>query len=104
MSAVKAVRGLSWGHAAVGNATWTGARLSDVLRAAGYDERSAKGKHVCVSGGGPLVVRLVCVRRRAGGSVGVHYHYHYPWCPHHYRTYVRRSADRLCSYYWTRGF
>ncbi|KAI5741315.1 hypothetical protein M8J76_012407 [Diaphorina citri] len=35
MSQVKPVKGLTWGHAAVGNATWTGARLVDVLKAAG---------------------------------------------------------------------
>ncbi|XP_037078135.1 sulfite oxidase, mitochondrial-like [Pollicipes pollicipes] len=51
MSAVKAVRGLSWGHAAVGNATWTGARLSDVLRAAGLEgDAAAPGRHVCFEG------------------------------------------------------
>ncbi|KAL1461470.1 hypothetical protein WDU94_013363 [Cyamophila willieti] len=37
MSQVKPVKGLSWGPAAVGNATWTGARLTDVLKLAGLN-------------------------------------------------------------------
>ena len=49
MTEVKPVRGLFWGAAAVGNATWTGVRLTDVLRAAGYDLSNGPGKHVCVS-------------------------------------------------------
>ncbi|XP_037936806.1 sulfite oxidase, mitochondrial [Teleopsis dalmanni] len=35
MTKVKAVKGLSWGAGAVGNASWSGARLCDVLRAMG---------------------------------------------------------------------
>ncbi|KAF0289308.1 putative sulfite oxidase, mitochondrial [Amphibalanus amphitrite] len=50
MTQVKPVRGLFWGAAAVGNATWTGARLTDVLKAAGYDVNSGPGKHVCFEG------------------------------------------------------
>lgn len=37
MDRVKAARGLSWGVAAMANAEWTGARLRDVLAAAGVD-------------------------------------------------------------------
>lgn len=50
---MKPVKGLTWGHAAVGNATWTGARLVDVLKLAGLFPYEAleKGEiqHVHVS-------------------------------------------------------
>lgn len=36
MNKVKQVKGLNWGIAAISNATWSGARLRDVLLAAGY--------------------------------------------------------------------
>ncbi|KAK1902234.1 Sulfite oxidase mitochondrial [Dissostichus eleginoides] len=36
MNKVKQVKGLNWGIAAISNATWGGARLRDVLLAAGY--------------------------------------------------------------------
>ncbi|KAJ3358202.1 hypothetical protein HDU91_005282 [Kappamyces sp. JEL0680] len=36
MHDVKPVKGLQWNGGAISNATWTGVRLSDVLRAAGY--------------------------------------------------------------------
>ncbi|KAJ8412130.1 hypothetical protein AAFF_G00143970 [Aldrovandia affinis] len=36
MNRVKQVKGLDWGIAAISNATWAGARLRDVLLAAGY--------------------------------------------------------------------
>ncbi|XP_062323056.1 sulfite oxidase, mitochondrial [Osmerus eperlanus] len=36
MNKVKQVKGLNWGIAAISNATWSGAKLKDVLRAAGY--------------------------------------------------------------------
>ncbi|CDQ56619.1 unnamed protein product [Oncorhynchus mykiss] len=36
MNKVKQVKGLNWGIAAISNATWSGARLKDVLLAAGY--------------------------------------------------------------------
>lgn len=36
MNKVKLVKGLNWGIAAIGNATWGGAKLRDVLLAAGY--------------------------------------------------------------------
>lgn len=38
MNSVKKVKGLSWGRAAIGNATWSGARLRDVLAWAGVGE------------------------------------------------------------------
>jgi len=44
---VKAVKGLSWGHAAIGNATWSGARLTDVLKYVGYTANE-KDAHVKV--------------------------------------------------------
>ncbi|EEZ97850.1 sulfite oxidase, mitochondrial [Tribolium castaneum] len=49
MTKVKPVKGLSWGAAAVGNATWTGVRLRDVLALAGVDEDAAF-KHVQFEG------------------------------------------------------
>lgn len=38
MNAVKALKGLPWGRAAIGNATWSGAKLKDVLAWAGVTE------------------------------------------------------------------
>ena len=38
MSGVKQVKGLTWGTSAIGNATWTGVKLSDVLAYAGVKE------------------------------------------------------------------
>src|SRR5947208_3771994 len=35
------VPGIQWGRGAVGNAEWTGPRLSDVLKVAGVDEKAA---------------------------------------------------------------
>jgi sulfite oxidase len=48
MNAIKEVRGLNWSSAAVGNAVWTGVRLSDFLTAMGVkpDENS----HVVLEG------------------------------------------------------
>lgn len=48
MHEVKAVKGLSWGAAAVGNATWSGARLSDVLKKMGVE--SDEQKHIQFEG------------------------------------------------------
>lgn len=48
MHAVKEVRGLSWGAAAVGNAVWTGVRLSDFLAAMGV--KSDEDSHVILEG------------------------------------------------------
>eukprot|EP00118_Oscarella_pearsei_P025113 m.307539 g.307539 ORF g.307539 m.307539 type:complete len:511 (+) comp42422_c0_seq1:128-1660(+) len=45
LSAVKVVRGLSWGQAAIGTATWTGVRLRDVLLDAGCDV-NGDAKHI----------------------------------------------------------
>lgn len=48
MTKIKPVKGLSWGAAAIGNATWTGVRLRDVLAMAGVDEDDKTFKHVQV--------------------------------------------------------
>ncbi|XP_017009831.2 sulfite oxidase, mitochondrial [Drosophila takahashii] len=48
MTKVKAVKGLSWGAGAVGNAKWSGARLCDVLRAQGV--QPDESKHVIFEG------------------------------------------------------
>jgi len=45
MSAYKAVRGLSWATGAVGNATWGGAALADVLKHAGFDAEHPQAQH-----------------------------------------------------------
>jgi sulfite oxidase len=45
---VKAVKGLDWGQAAIGNATWTGVRLRDVLIAAGVKDEMKGIEHVQV--------------------------------------------------------
>ncbi|XP_063071650.1 sulfite oxidase, mitochondrial [Engraulis encrasicolus] len=51
MNSVKQVKGLNWGIAAISNATWSGARLRDVLLAAGYTpEVAAKARHVQFEG------------------------------------------------------
>lgn len=47
---VRPVKGLSWGAAAISNATWSGARLCDVLRAAGVTEENTRAKHVQFEG------------------------------------------------------
>ncbi|KAJ3193166.1 hypothetical protein HK101_005321 [Irineochytrium annulatum] len=48
MNSSKAVKGLLWRRGAIGNAVWSGVRLSDVLKAAGYemepDSNFAAGK------------------------------------------------------------
>nr|CAI5859725.1 unnamed protein product [Callosobruchus analis] len=46
MVKVKPVKGLNWGPAAVGTATWTGVPLHDVLKKAGLDRFDDKYKHV----------------------------------------------------------
>nr|XP_019529350.2 probable sulfite oxidase, mitochondrial [Aedes albopictus] len=48
MMEVKPIKGLSWGSSAVGNAEWTGARLSDVLKAMGVE--SDETSHVQFEG------------------------------------------------------
>ncbi|XP_073998352.1 sulfite oxidase isoform X2 [Rhodnius prolixus] len=49
MSQIKPVKGLSWGHAAIGNAEWTGVKLSDLLKKLGVNE-SSKALHVQFEG------------------------------------------------------
>ncbi|KAJ7520646.1 hypothetical protein O6H91_19G015300 [Diphasiastrum complanatum] len=50
MSEKRAVKGVGWGAAAIGNAIWSGARLSDVLELVGIPQNTAAtlngGKHV----------------------------------------------------------
>lgn len=47
----KPVKGLNWGIGAIGNATWSGARLRDVLLAAGYSPGDTEwAKHVQFEG------------------------------------------------------
>ncbi|KAM3620696.1 uncharacterized protein V6R79_000712 [Siganus canaliculatus] len=51
MNKVKQVKGLNWGIAAISNATWGGARLRDVLLAAGYVPDVARSaRHVQFEG------------------------------------------------------
>ncbi|KAJ8259592.1 hypothetical protein GJAV_G00171200 [Gymnothorax javanicus] len=50
MNRVKVVKGLNWGIAAISNATWAGARLRDVLLAAGYTPGSGTVRHVQFEG------------------------------------------------------
>ena len=51
MAAVKQVRGLMWDNAAIGNATWTGVLLRDVLKYTGLKEDDCHGvKHVQFEG------------------------------------------------------
>uniref|UniRef100_A0A4W6F3D2 sulfite oxidase n=1 Tax=Lates calcarifer TaxID=8187 RepID=A0A4W6F3D2_LATCA len=51
MNKVKQVKGLNWGIAAISNATWSGAKLRDVLLAAGYGPDVAKwARHVQFEG------------------------------------------------------
>lgn len=45
---MKPVKGLSWGPAAIGNATWSGARLYDVLKAAGLEDNHSGVDHIQV--------------------------------------------------------
>jgi sulfite oxidase len=51
MSKIKAVGGVQWDAGAIGHARWTGARLSDVLRAAFVEPA---GKHVWFEGLDPI--------------------------------------------------
>ncbi|CAG5982159.1 unnamed protein product [Menidia menidia] len=51
MNKVKQVKGLNWGIAAISNAKWSGARLRDVLQAAGYGPDVAQSaRHVQFEG------------------------------------------------------
>lgn len=47
MAAAKPLRGLSWGVGAVGNATWSGARLCDVLNDLNINEDDWDHVQVC---------------------------------------------------------
>lgn len=46
MSKIKQVKGLTWDHAAIGNATWSGAKLVDVLKSCGLDFNRTDIEHV----------------------------------------------------------
>lgn len=46
MTKVKPVKGLSWGPAAVGNATWSGPRLCDILKEMGVESDETRHVHV----------------------------------------------------------
>nr|XP_027234030.1 probable sulfite oxidase, mitochondrial [Penaeus vannamei]XP_027234100.1 probable sulfite oxidase, mitochondrial [Penaeus vannamei] len=50
MTRVKAVKGLSWGQAAIGNAKWSGARLCDVLKDMGIERDTTDALHVQFEG------------------------------------------------------
>ncbi|KAG7169115.1 sulfite oxidase-like, partial [Homarus americanus] len=50
MTKVKPVKGLSWGQAAIGNATWSGARLCDVLKDMGIEDGKTDALHVQFEG------------------------------------------------------
>ena len=53
------VKGLEWFGGAIGNAKWAGARLSDVLAAAGVDpEADSKGGNRSVLG----IMGVTCMR------------------------------------------
>ncbi len=51
-SKVKAVKGIAWQEGPIGNAVWSGVRLSDVLQAAGVN---VEAKHVWFEGGDQVV-------------------------------------------------
>lgn len=51
MNRVKPVKGLNWNATAISNATWSGARLRDVLLAAGYSPDAARwARHIQFEG------------------------------------------------------
>ncbi|KAE8742914.1 hypothetical protein FOCC_FOCC011466 [Frankliniella occidentalis] len=50
MTEIKPVKGLNWGHAAIGNATWSGPRLSDILRYIGVKENDPSIQHIQFEG------------------------------------------------------
>ncbi|XP_046685969.1 sulfite oxidase, mitochondrial [Homalodisca vitripennis] len=50
MNQVKQVKGLEWGSAAIGNATWSGARLYDVLTSLGLKEDDPRVRHIQFDG------------------------------------------------------
>ncbi|CAL8401475.1 unnamed protein product [Arctogadus glacialis] len=63
MNAVKQVKGLNWGIAAIGNATWSGALLRDVLREGGWGPEAA-----AVAGGGARHVQFEGLDADASGT------------------------------------
>jgi len=50
MRATKNLKGLEWRGGAIGNAEWAGAKLCDVLKAAGLDENDEKIRHIHFEG------------------------------------------------------
>ncbi|EEC05750.1 sulfite-dehydrogenase, putative, partial [Ixodes scapularis] len=50
LNKVKKVKGLEWGPCAIGNATWSGARLIDVLHHLGMDTDDPRIEHVVFDG------------------------------------------------------
>ena len=51
MNGIKKVKGLTWAEGAIGNATWTGVKLRDVLLEAGFkDNEIVSGKHIQFEG------------------------------------------------------
>merc|ERR1719295_579229 len=50
MRARKNLKGLNWRGGAIGNAEWTGVKLSDVLALAGYKEDDERVRHVILEG------------------------------------------------------
>lgn len=44
------MKGLDWGPCAIGNATWSGARLVDVLRYLGVDLSDERIQHIVMEG------------------------------------------------------
>lgn len=58
---VKAVKGLSWGQAAIGNATWSGARLCDVLRDMGIEDGKTDALHVQVGSSSVLTCIIMVI-------------------------------------------
>lgn len=48
MAHVKAVKGLSWGAAAVGNAIWSGPKLCDILKEMGIESDENRHVHVII--------------------------------------------------------
>lgn len=50
MNIVRPVLGLAWEGGSIGNAVWSGARLVDVLSAAGVDMNDQSIKHVQFEG------------------------------------------------------
>lgn len=54
----KEVKGLNWGPGAIGNATWTGVKLTDILKLAGVNENS-NFEHVQVNN--KIQKNVICI-------------------------------------------